>query len=64
MQVSIGVILVLITSLPSANSGLVGGKDWARWDPEGYSAMLKTYLKFIHAGFLGKWRWTRLYGQD
>ncbi|KAJ7753700.1 hypothetical protein B0H14DRAFT_3512712 [Mycena olivaceomarginata] len=43
----------------SANSGLVGGKDWARWDPEGYSAMLKTYLKFIHAGFLGKWRWTR-----
>ncbi|KAJ7802747.1 hypothetical protein B0H14DRAFT_2614043 [Mycena olivaceomarginata] len=48
----------------SANSGLVGGKDWACWDPEGYSAMLKTYLKFVHAGFLGKWHWTRLYGKD
>jgi hypothetical protein len=45
---------VLIASLPSANSGLVGGKDWARWDPEGYAATLKTYLKFVHAGFLGK----------
>ncbi|KAJ7801215.1 hypothetical protein B0H14DRAFT_3489905 [Mycena olivaceomarginata] len=38
----------------SANSGLVGGKDWARWDPEGYAATLKTYLKFVHAGFLEK----------
>jgi hypothetical protein len=21
----------------------------------GYAATLKTYLKFVHAGFLGKW---------
>ncbi|KAJ7825741.1 hypothetical protein B0H14DRAFT_3468245 [Mycena olivaceomarginata] len=28
----------------SANSGVVNGKDWARWDPEGYAATLKTYL--------------------
>ncbi|KAJ7872516.1 hypothetical protein B0H14DRAFT_3438894 [Mycena olivaceomarginata] len=38
----------------SANSGVVNGKDWARWDPEGYAATLKTYLRFVHAGFLEK----------
>jgi hypothetical protein len=47
-------INILIASLSSANSGLVAGKDWARWDPEGYATTLKTYLKFVHAGFLGK----------
>jgi hypothetical protein len=47
-------INILIASLSSANSGLVAGKDWARWDPEGYVTTLKTYLKFVHAGFLGK----------
>ncbi|KAJ7206094.1 hypothetical protein GGX14DRAFT_568555 [Mycena pura] len=36
----------------SANAGVVGGKDWARWDPEGYSSMLKNYLKFVHAQHL------------
>jgi hypothetical protein len=38
----------------SANSGTVNGKDWPRWDPEGYAGTLKTYLKFVHAGYLGK----------
>ncbi|KAJ7807693.1 hypothetical protein B0H14DRAFT_2609484 [Mycena olivaceomarginata] len=28
----------------SANAGVVDGKDWPRWDPEGYTATLKTYL--------------------
>jgi hypothetical protein len=32
----------------------VDGKDWARWNPAGYAAYLKNYLKFVHAGFLGK----------
>ncbi|KAF8212566.1 hypothetical protein K438DRAFT_2167232 [Mycena galopus ATCC 62051] len=36
----------------SANAGVVGGKDWARWDPEGYSTTLKLYLHFVHAGYL------------
>ncbi|KAJ7788951.1 hypothetical protein B0H14DRAFT_3503581 [Mycena olivaceomarginata] len=36
----------------SANTGVVGGKDWARWDPKGYSLMLKNYLKFVHAQHL------------
>ncbi|KAJ7837787.1 hypothetical protein B0H14DRAFT_3459926 [Mycena olivaceomarginata] len=36
----------------SANAGVVDGKDWARWDPAGYAACLKNYLKFVHAGFL------------
>ncbi|KAF8126855.1 hypothetical protein K438DRAFT_2001197 [Mycena galopus ATCC 62051] len=36
----------------SANAGLVDGKDWPRWDPEGYAAALKLYLKFVHAGYL------------
>ncbi|KAJ7833719.1 hypothetical protein B0H14DRAFT_3462539 [Mycena olivaceomarginata] len=40
----------------SANSGLVGGKDWACWDPEGYSAMLKTYLKFDSCRVFGSRR--------
>jgi hypothetical protein len=38
----------------SANSGTVNSKDWPRWDPEGYAGTLKTYLKFVHAGYLGK----------
>ncbi|KAJ7355973.1 hypothetical protein DFH08DRAFT_955405 [Mycena albidolilacea] len=36
----------------SANTGVVGGKDWARWDPEGYSSTLKNYLRFVHARHL------------
>jgi hypothetical protein len=38
----------------SANAGTVDNKDWAWWDPEGYSTTLKTYLKFVHAGYLGE----------
>jgi hypothetical protein len=40
----------------SANAGVVDGKDWARWDPEGYTTTLKMYLKFVHAGYMGKWQ--------
>ncbi|KAF8214544.1 hypothetical protein K438DRAFT_1749648 [Mycena galopus ATCC 62051] len=36
----------------SANAGIVDGKDWPRWDPDGYGANLKMYLKFVHAGYL------------
>ncbi|KAF8171720.1 hypothetical protein K438DRAFT_2057811 [Mycena galopus ATCC 62051] len=36
----------------SANAGIIDGKDWARWDPEGYAATLKLFLKFMHAGYL------------
>ncbi|KAF8157580.1 hypothetical protein K438DRAFT_1777216 [Mycena galopus ATCC 62051] len=36
----------------SANAGVVDGKDWAHWDPEGYAATLKLFLKFVHAGYL------------
>jgi hypothetical protein len=43
-------------SKSSANAGVVDGKDWARWDPEGYSGTLKTYLKFVHAGYMGEFR--------
>ncbi|KAF8134149.1 hypothetical protein K438DRAFT_1787283 [Mycena galopus ATCC 62051] len=28
------------------------GKDWAQWDPEGYASALKSYLEFVHAGYL------------
>jgi hypothetical protein len=38
----------------SANSGKVEGKDWAEWDPVGYKMTMKTFLKFVHAGELGK----------
>ncbi|KAJ7449741.1 hypothetical protein B0H11DRAFT_1928524 [Mycena galericulata] len=33
----------------SANAGLVDGKDWAKWDPEGYAQMLPRFLRFVHA---------------
>ncbi|KAF8218388.1 hypothetical protein K438DRAFT_1747552 [Mycena galopus ATCC 62051] len=29
----------------SADAGVVDGKDWARWDLEGYAAALKSYVK-------------------
>jgi hypothetical protein len=47
--------IALIVFVASANSSLVNGKDWPRWDPVGYTVTLKTYLKFVHVGFLGKW---------
>ncbi|KAJ7740503.1 hypothetical protein B0H14DRAFT_3515533 [Mycena olivaceomarginata] len=36
----------------SANTGVVDGKDWPQWDPQGYAATLKNYLKFVHARHL------------
>ncbi|KAJ7814387.1 hypothetical protein B0H14DRAFT_2604147 [Mycena olivaceomarginata] len=38
--------------ITSANAGTVDGKDWVQWDVEGYGMTLKTYLKFMHAGYL------------
>ncbi|KAJ7106176.1 hypothetical protein C8R44DRAFT_886068 [Mycena epipterygia] len=36
----------------SVNTDMVGGKDWARWDPAGYAQMLPSFLKFVHARHL------------
>ncbi|KAJ6630398.1 hypothetical protein B0H10DRAFT_1939157 [Mycena sp. CBHHK59/15] len=33
----------------TVNAGTVDGKDWARWDAEGYRQMLPRFLKFVHA---------------
>ncbi|KAJ7204808.1 hypothetical protein GGX14DRAFT_398144 [Mycena pura] len=33
----------------SANTGLVGGKDWAQWDPTSYAEVLKKYANFVQA---------------
>ncbi|KAF8170032.1 hypothetical protein K438DRAFT_1982930 [Mycena galopus ATCC 62051] len=41
-----------LRGMESANAGTVDGKDWARWDPEGYGTTLKAYLRFVHAGYL------------